>query len=152
MRPVGVVRSQRVGTPYFIASVFLLLVCNALPAIRFIEQPITFSPRYQTMAGFEFTLLGWMGPLGGHFGWYANPLMVIAWICLLARWQRAAQVLATLACFMVMSSLSLIVMGLPKNEANIGSLSWDAFLPGYYLWVLGHAAGWIATMRPMAPR
>jgi hypothetical protein len=104
------------------------------------------------MAGWEFLLLGWMGPLSGQFGWYANPLMLIALCCSLARWRKAAQVFATFAALAVLSSLALIVMGLPKNEGGVGHLGFSAFLPGYFAWALAHVSGWIGGVRGLPPK
>jgi len=104
------------------------------------------------MAGWEFMALGWMGPLSGQFGWYANPLMAIALLCAVLRWHRASIVFATLGALVAMSSLSLIVMGLPKNEGGVGHLGFSAFLPGYYLWALSHVAGWIGSVRGLPPK
>lgn len=153
MRPVGVVTSNKPlsGSRYLIASMVLWAISNALPAVRFIEEPITANPAYQTMFGWEFTILGWLGPLSGQFGWYANPLMLLALCSCLARWRRTAQVLATLGALAAMSSLALIVMGLPKNEGGVGHLGFSAFLPGYYLWAAAHVSGWIGSMRGLPP-
>ncbi len=104
------------------------------------------------MAGWEFMVLGWMGPLSGQFGWYANPLMAIALLCAVLRWHRASIVFATLGALVAMSSLALIVMGLPKNEGGVGHLGFSAFLPGYYLWAAAHVAGWIGSVRGLPPR
>ncbi len=152
MRPVGIVtpRTPPSGAPYLIASVLLWAVSNVLPALRLIEEPII--PAYQTMMGWELLTLGWMGPLAGHFSWYANPLMAIALICTLARWRRAAQVFATLAALLALSSLSLIVMGLPKNEGGVGHLGFSAFLPGYFAWALAQVSGWIGAVRGLPPK
>ena len=59
---------------------------------------------------------------------------------------------ATLAALGVLSSLALIVMGLPKNEGGVGHLGFSAFLPGYYLWAAAHVSGWIGSMRGLSPK
>lgn len=90
---------------------------------------------------FGLLLIGWLGVPMGYFEWFANPLLLIAWICLWIRKPRHAIPLAVAACAIAVAFAfrdKILV-----NEAGyIGRIvSLDA---GYWLWVAS-AAGTLGT-------
>ena len=52
--------------------------------------------------GIMMLLIGWMGPLGMHVGWYANPLLLAVWIFALVVGPRASIVALILAVLAVL--------------------------------------------------
>ena len=58
-----------------LASVVLLVVCLTQDGF-YIEGP---NPRAWA-SGFYLFLLGWLGLLSGTIAWFANPLLISAWV------------------------------------------------------------------------
>lgn len=98
-----------------------------------------------TKSSTELLLLGWLGPMGLHFGWYANLLLPAAWVLslvlkrpvsLIAIVLGAGTLLIGLTSFYTLSELSMI--GRHEGE-TAGELI--RFLPGIYLWTASLATG-----------
>ncbi|MFK7988394.1 MAG: hypothetical protein AB8I08_20400 [Sandaracinaceae bacterium] len=96
----------------------------------------------------EMLMLGWMGPLGLHFGWYANLLLPSAWLLALVLKRPVAigamalgilTLLVGLTSFYTLGHFS--VFGRHENE-TAGDLV--RFLPGIYLWTASLATGLFA--------
>ena len=60
-----------------VATLGLLLLGTLLPGAA-LSSPFPDSPDPRIISGFEFLPVGWLGPLSGHFGWYANPALIAA--------------------------------------------------------------------------
>jgi hypothetical protein len=89
--------------------------------------------------GWEFLPFGALGALEGHFGWYANPLMLVA---VFAR--RAVGVICALlaVALTIQTAFSFTELsfdgGVPDDVCGFG--------PGYYLWVACSVLVLVATL------
>lgn len=111
------------------ASLLLFLSCLALPAYY---TGNAFDPE-RALAPL---IWGWLGPLDGHFAWYANLFYVLAW----RHYQRSPGKCQALAWLAVALALSfLLYPSLLKDEGG-GRASITGYGWGYALWVLSLAA------------
>ncbi len=96
--------------------------------------------------GFGLLLVGWLGVLMGYFEWIANPLLLMAWICLWVRKPRHAIPFAVAACAIAFAFAfrDKILVNEAGNICRIVSL--DA---GYWLWI-SSAAGTLGSAIAMA--
>ena len=88
-----------------------------------------FFGRYPPYKGFEIMVTGWMGPLEGQVGWFANPLMIIVIGGLLLE-SRVGIWPALISLGLAASSFwwtSLSTEHEPRKLCEHG--------PGFYLWI-----------------
>lgn len=88
--------------------------------------------------GLHYLLVGWMGVVFFHVGWYANPLLVILWVTLFsdgARRRRMYAVVALVAGLLALSSpVTILQFGMiGRNEGEMMRIG--GFGPGLYLWL-----------------
>ena len=95
--------------------------------------------------------LGWFGPLTLHFGWYANPLLLVSWLMLPFARSRGLRltnvILASFALLLGLSSyLTLEVCGMiGRNEGETaGDLL--SFGPAIFLWTGAIVATLVGTI------
>lgn len=85
--------------------------------------------------GIAALLLGWQGFFVEQFGWFANPVLLIAYILILFRQFVAAAVFAGLAVVIAATSVRIIGQTLPADEGNVTHMQVTAFDFGYYVWI-----------------
>lgn len=79
-------------------------------------------------------LVGWLGPVDGHFSWIANPAYLIAHLMYRTReWSFRASAVALLLALSFLLHPTIAVSEAP-TYANIVGYGW-----GYILWVLSIA-------------
>jgi hypothetical protein len=129
---------------HVLPAVVVFAACLLLPAYYV-------GDRLEPQSSLSLLLTGWMGPLDGHFSWYANPLFAIA-VLYAARARRSAM-LATGALLLAMSFLlhGRIAVSEAPTYQRIAGYGW-----GYGLWVAAMAmlaAGqWLASRGASAGR
>jgi len=104
-------------------SILCYLACLALPGYYIGE-------RFEPQMAYAALMIGWLGPLDGHFSWYANPLFLFA--LLSANRPQRSSILGFLAFALAISFLfhkKIIVSEAPTYK-TIMSYGW-----GYGLWV-----------------
>src|SRR5262249_17954624 len=112
-------------------SLFLHLIACATPAIDFLkngEDP-------QRWYGAEVLAWGWLGGSIGQFGWFANPLLLLAYVLVLLREFMAASVFAVLALLFAAHSLVIFHQQFPGYEGEVSRLDAKGFGIGFYFWV-----------------
>ncbi len=110
-------------------SVLLFVVAVLLPAAQYEDGP---------RAGFDMLVLGWIGPLAGHFGWYANPLLLTSWVLGLSRKPRRAEIrvgLGYAALGLACTSLVSLPLGeMPRNDGLVAA-DFVRLGPGVFVWL-----------------
>jgi hypothetical protein len=95
--------------------------------------------------GMYFLMFGWLGPLSGQFGWFANPLLLIAHLLSLRGWFGKAAACGLFATLLALTSLSMTAL----YGGSDGSYPIVRSGSGVYLWILSHAsacAGYAFTL------
>jgi hypothetical protein len=121
------------------------LACLFLP-------PLLIEGRDSSGWGLSYLLTGWMGPLAGHFEWFANPLIFVAAFALWRGHAKTAFVLALTACFLMML---LPMRGAIHADEGGHVQRILAFRPGYWLWFAAPAlllANAMFNLRPAPAR
>jgi hypothetical protein len=86
-------------------------------------------------------LLGWLMPFGGGIAWFANPLLVVAWISIFKNVKRALVLSFVSLLFALYFLFShTIVSDEAGHKYNIISRN-----AGYWLWVLSIASFGVCT-------
>jgi hypothetical protein len=113
-------------------------VSLALPALLFRANP--------AYDGWVLLLMGWIAVLGFNFGWFANFLIVAAWVSFMFKGRFLARMLAVGAVLIAADSVRLVGKYVPLDEANVNKAFVSGFGPGFFLWiasmVLIFAASW----------
>jgi hypothetical protein len=115
--------SAKINNVHLPISVLCFLACLTLPGYYIGEQ-------FEPQMAYAALMIGWLGPLDGHFSWYANPLFLLALI-FVNRPQRSST-LGFIAFALAVSFLfhkKIIVSEAPTYKV-IMSYGW-----GYGLWV-----------------
>lgn len=104
-------------------SLALFVACLAFPGYYIRES-------HEPQSAYALLLMGWLGPLDGHFSWYANLFYLIAIIKY--KKQKASYVLGFIALLLALSFLgySKIIVSEAPTYARITGYGW-----GYYLWI-----------------
>jgi hypothetical protein len=112
-----------------LASIALFLVCLTLDGF-YIEGP---NPRAWSSA-FYLLLLGWLGLLSGTIAWFANPLLIAAWVLFWLRryWIALALSVAALFCALSFLNVDTVVVSEAPTFAKV-----TGFGLGYWLWIAG---------------
>jgi hypothetical protein len=110
-------------------SVLLFAVAVLLPAAYYIDGP---------RSGLDMLVVGWIGPILHHFGWYANPLLLTSWILGLSRKPRRAEIRVRLgyvalavACT---SFVSLPLCDMPRKDGMV-SADFMGLGPAIFVWL-----------------
>ena len=86
--------------------------------------------------GMYFLMLGWLGPLIGQFGWFANLLLLVSHLLSLRGWFGKAAACGLLATLLALTSLSMRAL----YGGSDGSYPIVRTGTGVYLWILSHAS------------
>ncbi len=111
-------------------SASLYVVACATPALVFSGRGI------ETWFGFEALLIGWLGAFLGHFAWYANLLLPIAWLLLVLRRSTAAIATTLFALLIAADTFRLYNGEIPGDEAGVTKLHFEYPHVGFAFWVL----------------
>ena len=115
-------------------SAFFLMIACVLPAIVFVE------PGQETWFGWSALLIGAFGIFIGQIGWFANPILVVAWLVSLFRWWIASAVIATIGLIVSMTSLLIIGARIPMDEGGVRHATVSFLHVGFYVWLLAFFA------------
>lgn len=99
-------------------------------------------PGYEFHSGYDVLLLGWLGLIGLIVGWYANPLLLLSVIGVLADARKVARYSALAAALLALDTFRVLKIGLPDNGRTIELVGLGI---GAWLWLLA-----IALMIPIA--
>ena len=99
--------------------------CLFLPSLEIAHQSVP-------NTGGSYLMIGWIGPVGGNFEWYANPALVLSAYFLLKRWWPASMASAIIALALI--SILFFTRSMLADEGGARSVV-TAFLIGYWLWV-----------------
>jgi len=127
-----------------VPSVFLLAIASACPAIYFLR--VGGGP--ENWYGIEALLLGWQGFFVEQFGWFANPILFLAYILVLFRQFMIACVFAIAALLIALRSSAIIGQQVPADEGNVNHLLVTGFGIGYKIWLASIIAA--VVMPPLA--
>jgi hypothetical protein len=110
-----------------LASIALFIVCLTQDGF-YIEGP---NPRAWASALYLF-LLGWLGLLSGTIAWFANPLLIAAWVLFRLRryWIALALGVAALFCALSFLNVDTVVVSEAPTFAKV-----TGFGLGYRLWI-----------------
>lgn len=118
-----------------VASALAFLAAIGLPVSRF--EPVA-SPCPKYWYGLQFLIMGPAGPMVLAFGWYANPLMIAAWVQLVRRRYLQALKFSTPGFALALSTLLLLPLEFPFDGGH--SLArWVKVDLGFYVWLLALA-------------
>ena len=79
----------------------------------------------------------------GMIAWFANPVLLLAWMLILSGWRRPALIASRAAFFL---SLLFFVSGdLPLDHTQTMRNTHGSF--GFYVWVMSMAAAWYAASK-----
>jgi hypothetical protein len=92
-------------------------------------------PPTEWVSGLYLLKVGYLGPLAGQIGWYANPLILVSIF-----WVLRKQTLHPL-CLASAAALALSVLVLRRGCVDSCNYIVD-FGPGYYLWLSSIALLW----------
>ena len=124
-----------------LAALAAWLACLFLP-------PLQIADRDSSGWGLAYLLTGWMGPLAGHFEWFANPLLFVAAFALWRGHAKTAFVTALIACMLVM--LLPLVGSIYADEGGHRQTI-EAFRLGFWLWLAAPALITIGAMFNLRP-
>jgi hypothetical protein len=125
---------QRFGPPLAVIGLafFLLLLACALPALVMSRG----GGAEESWPGIQVLGLGWMGPLIGQLGWYANLPAGLALPFLLFRRCFIAAGILAVSLLLSLHTLALFHQEIPANEGGVGPpYVLQRLGPGFYLWV-----------------
>jgi hypothetical protein len=110
-----------------LASVAVFLVCLTQDGFT-IEGA---NPRAWASSFYLF-LLGWLGLLSGTIAWFANPLLIAAWILFARRryWIALALGVAALFCALSFLNVDTVAVSEAPTFAKV-----TGYRLGYWLWV-----------------
>lgn len=97
-----------------VSAVLFVLAC-ATPAMTVFNTNLRAE---EHMWGMPLLLVGWLGVFTLQFGWFANPLLCLALILLLAGANRKALWVGGAACILGLSSLTWYVNPIPADESG----------------------------------
>ncbi|QAT85176.1 hypothetical protein EJ065_3615 [Corallococcus coralloides] len=90
----------------------------------------------EQMWGLPLLLVGWLGVFTLQFGWFANPLLCLAFVLLFVGEDRKALWAGVAACVLGLSSLSWYVDPIPADESG-GDRYLELLYPsiGFIFWL-----------------
>ncbi|AFE05415.1 hypothetical protein COCOR_03756 [Corallococcus coralloides DSM 2259] len=114
-------------------SALLFVLACATPAMTVYN---TNQRAEEHMWGMPLLLVGWVGVFTFQFGWYANPLLALAFVLLLAGADRKALCVGGAACVLALSSLTWYVNPVPADESG-GNRYLELLSPsiGFIFWL-----------------
>lgn len=126
LTPINPIKSMLRHIQYGLIFSVLAMFCASLvfPAIKVGTWPAE--------KGVDYFLVGWLGPVAGHFDWFANPLIGFG---LKNAWQKnyaRAVIYSILALLLTLQTLYRGCM--VQNEGGYCQ-SISEYLIGYWLWV-----------------
>jgi hypothetical protein len=126
----------------------LLMLCWATSLVL---PTVAISLRGEFNPGAYVLMIGWMGPLVGLFGWFANFLLPGVLVLTLFATPAPRPMLAVFAA--VLLALCLNSLSWDHIPSGDSTSKISAFGPGYYLWLstMAAAAVWLAILA-LAPR
>ncbi|NOJ94591.1 hypothetical protein HMI51_16835 [Corallococcus coralloides] len=115
------------------ASALLFVLACATPAMTVFN---TNQRAEEQMWGLPLLLVGWLGVFTLQFGWFANPLLCLAFVLLLVGEDRKALWVGVAACVLGLSSLSWYVDPIPADESG-GDRYLELLYPsiGFIFWL-----------------
>jgi hypothetical protein len=113
-------------------SLLLWLLACVLPALQLRTRPP--GPDPGSWPGGALLGIGPLGPLVLQFAWYANLVLLAAFILLGTRKWLAASIVAAAGMVVALDTLALFVRPFPSG-ANREMYYLSRPLPGYYLWL-----------------
>jgi hypothetical protein len=116
-------------------SIALIALAASLPSAHFIDEHAA----EVQWRGQAFLFCGCMGPFFNQVGWYGNPMLVLGYMLLALRVYGVAAVSSALGLLVALTSVWLIGSELPQNEGGVNNITLRAFLPGFYVWLVGYA-------------
>lgn len=110
-------------------TVAVSLTCFAIS----LTMPAFYSTKGPAYATY-FLMLGWLGPLTGQYGWFANPLLLLSHVLPLWGWFGKAAACALFATLLALTSLSMRAIYGGGDEADPIVSSGN----GVHFWILSH--------------
>jgi len=117
-------------------SLALFLLSLYLDAGRFIEDPGTTGAQVITHSGFALFFMALLGPIYGNFAFFANPLMLVGWLMIIAQKYRGAAISLFLALPFTFEIQQLHSHLVYEDEGGVNFSYMTHVLPGWYVWVL----------------
>ena len=105
-------------------TLVLFGACLFAPALKVTTWPAT--------SGLLYFATGWLGPVAGHFEWYANPIMVLAVKNSLQERFLRASVYSVLALLLV---LQTVFRGCIVRDEGGYCQAISEYMLGYWLWL-----------------
>lgn len=84
---------------------------------------------YYLWPGWKTLLLGWLAVFAGSFAWFANPLYLYG----MTKFKYSMS-LSIVAMFLALSSVKIIGINFPADEAGVNEFNVTHFNLGFYLW------------------
>ena len=114
----------------------LIIIFALIPFLTSLNQ-IAYIKDYTADANVEYgiglLLVGWINLFGAGISWLANPLLFVAWLCLIRSYNKGALIFSLLS---ILFSLSFLLFDqILANEAGDYCKILERGL-GYWLWLL----------------
>lgn len=117
----------RISNSHLTISIVCYLACLFFPGFYVGE-------RFEPQLAFGLLLMGWLGPLGGHFSWFANPLLFLALLSANRPQRSAVLGLTGLAIALSFILHKRIMVSEAPTYSPIVAYGW-----GYGLWISSFA-------------
>jgi len=119
-----------------IAGLSILACWGASLALPAIESE-TFGGTNIT-TGWTILLIGWLGPLMGHFGWFANAMLIPALAIAAGQYGKAPRLKLVLGVIMLLLALNSAFWSYAPDDAGAHEIV--SYLAGYWLWMASISA------------
>jgi hypothetical protein len=116
-------------------SLILFVTACSIPALEFQRN----ETGQEIWPGGQALLLGWLGLFNGCFAWLANPLLLVALILLVLRYNIPAAACAGLALLISFNTWVVFSLKLSGDEGGVSTLKLLKIREGTYVWMLSMA-------------
>jgi hypothetical protein len=114
-----------------IASVVLFAIACCLPALEFNKS----GDAKDVLIGINVLAVGWSGIFAGVFGWYANPVALLALGLGFFGKPKWAAIAGLVALLVGCTTFSMFGRDLPADEGGVNHMTLSRTLAGCYVWL-----------------
>ena len=112
-------------------SLLLFIAACATPGLHGLKNGV----EDNTLWGITLFLVGWSAIFVGQFAWFANPLMLLAWVLLLCRCWRLSALAAVVGTLIALHTIAFLHRELSADEGDVNHVVFSSLGIGFYLWL-----------------